>query len=268
LVSIPNLANTIIEGYLYPYKDSMIFYPVDIPYSQNNDVSDLPFLNNTKSNRFNMLMYSINAIKMNSQDTDLELIISNRFDQHIVHGSQNYLLSDEFTEYGEVSGLLFIPISERYLSGKTNEKMLIWNDTSFSSNREISLNLNVSAIDKSLYTININGKEIPEILLPRIKNKFIKIPQSFIKKEILLGNDVVLFKINMDSFNRIDTKYPLIPLSKLDNNIQEYSEVLNILTSIVNPLPNKVFTELFDDSLNINGNKYSFVGINKPLVKS
>ena len=117
LPAVNNLADTLIEGYLYPYEEDFVFYPIDILYSSGTNVMDYPFINlsEQKKSRYNALRYSIDSIPSGSQ---LDIQIENRFDINIVGGAVNFLTNKE--AFGDISGLLFIPFNTEYIPKKVS----------------------------------------------------------------------------------------------------------------------------------------------------
>jgi len=269
LPSNQDMENTLIEGYLYPYPDELIFYPIDILFYKGVDLTSKEYLNNSRDSRFNYLINSINIIRESGlSESSLDIQFDNRFDQNIIQGGKYYLTDED--QFGEISGLLYIPLNQKYTPGIINKQLLQWNDTSVLSSSEINLQVFLNNLSESLFNVTIDSKEIPESLLPTI-NGFIKIPKMFLSKNKVNSGDFILFRINIDKFNKIDTKYPLIPISKIDQKIQEYQEVINILESIVDPLSRNTFLDIENSgrlSFNVNGDSYFFNGIDKPFTYS
>jgi hypothetical protein len=100
LPDINELKGTLIEGYLYPYKDELVFYPYDILYLSGNQVNKPFYSGNSRETRFYKLMRSIEII--NSVESDL-IIETPRFDLDIIGGSKNFLSNKDF---GDISSLL------------------------------------------------------------------------------------------------------------------------------------------------------------------
>lgn len=255
LPNIGNMENTLIEGYLYPYEDELLFHPIDILYLNNKELGSLPFYSRSnKDNRFSSLMYSIEV--MNSYSSDL-VIESSNFDLNIISGAKHFLSNTEY------NSILFIPINVGYSFGKINKKLLIWNDSNNETNSMICLN--VYSITGTKWRVEIDSNSIPEYLLPGE----IEIPVQFVKKNNLVDGDFVLFKINKLVNGLINVKKPLIPISKETEKIHDYYYVINILESINSPIPKTAFrsTEIV-----INNTRYSHymspngnVDLNTPL---
>jgi hypothetical protein len=223
------LSDTIIEGYLYPYKNELVFYPIDILYLKGRSLSTLPFYSvNTKDTRFNNLMYSLENI--NSINSEQLVIESDRFDLDVTNGIKNYLTNKS---YGDVSSLLFIPLNGDYTFGKINKKLFIWNNINKESNKLITLNVKYKSGNK--WEIGIDSKSIPSGLLPQDSGT-IEIPVVFSNKNKLSDGDLVLFQINLLTNNQINTKKPLIAINKQEEKLTDYFTVINILESIQSPI--------------------------------
>jgi hypothetical protein len=232
------MAGTVISGYLYPYQERLVFYPIDILYLQNNNLTELDYYksgNNQvgQGSRFNNLMYSLNLISINGLEQSQLDIQSNRFDLNVLPGCKNFLTNEEYSFYGNVSGLLFIPTKGKYLIGKTNTRLLMWSDTLTNFSREFSAQ--IDEIEGSDIRLKIENHAI------NIGNNLIKISKVFINKNKLKVGDYVLFRINIGPDGKIDQRIPLIPLEMVSENIYNYSEVLNNIESITNPIPRNYF---------------------------
>jgi hypothetical protein len=210
---IEKLANTLIDGYLYPFKgDDFVFYPIDILYYIGNRLSTDFYPGN--NSRFNVLMYSIDII--NTFEPSLEIVVN----------FENNLL--------EVSGdsLLFIPYKGSYTFKKINKELLIWTNVKVDN----IISLDISKNENGKFTVSIDGKLIPEILLPQVKNT-IELPTAFTKK---INSGIVLFKINLNANGIINNNKPLVPIEKSSFHINDYQDIINILESINNPVKNIV----------------------------
>jgi hypothetical protein len=213
----------------------------------------------------------MNSIEIiNSVESDL-IIETPRFDLDIIGGSKNFLTNKEF---GDISSLLFIPINEEYLFGKVNRKLLIWNNTTKESNNLLTLNVYSRSGNK--WEVKIDSKNIPNELLPQ-ESGTIEIPVVFSNKYKLSDGDLVLFKINKlvirdpTGINTINTKKPLTPLNKSEEQLTDYFTVINILESIQTPISKGVLSNGI--RWTINGTTYSHSKdsagrpeINKPLI--
>jgi hypothetical protein len=243
---IPELKNTILEGYLYPFDD-ITFYPTDIHY-KNTRKMDTDFYSKTsKVNRYNSLKSVIETINKSERT----LLVQTHFDLHIVNGSKYYL------ETENVTGLLFTPFG--------SSDTLLWNDTFYGDNLHISLD--VKKYEKNRWTFSIEGKFIPTTLLQQGPGHDIELPVSFTKKFIKSDSAIVLLKIHIKRTDfRIDQRKPFTPLEVLDEHITTYSEVIHILESINNPIPRSVFTELASPpGFILDHVLYAFQGIGEPL---
>ena len=265
LGSISELASTLIEGNLYPYKDELVFYPFDILYSKGTNLSSTPFYSTrVKNPRYSTLMYLIDKIKSVNSDLTIE---TPQFDLNIIGGSKNFLNNKE---YGDISSLIYIPVNEGYTFNRINKKLLIWNNVNKGSNDLISLN--VYHKNNNRWEVKMNSKNIPAELLPQ-ENGTIEIPLVFSNKNSLKDNDLVLFKINI--LNKTDkmvntlinTKKPLTPVEKITENITDYFSVINILQSIQTPISKinittfKINNITYTHSLD----QYGKIELNKPL---
>jgi len=261
---IDELKNTIVEGYLYPYPEEFIFYPIDIIYLFGKDISAFPFLNrkDNKKARYNALMYTINKIL--PQESALQIEIDNRFDLDVVNGSNNYLTNEK--TFGEISGLLFIPTNIGYTQKTINKDLLLWSDTRKDSNLYLVLNVNYRSGNR--WEVKIDSKSIPLNLLPQ-ESGTIELPVKFVNKNNVKNGDFVLFEVRLNVNGNIDAKRPLLPIQTIDEKVNDYSDVINILQSIQTPIPRSVFTNLENIGQNIGftiGDKFYYLSsLDTPL---
>ena len=271
---INDLSNTLIEGYLYPYENLLVFYPIDSLYLKNKDLSNLVFYSSAsasrtsgKESRFNTLMYCLEKIRpFESEQLSINV---DRFDLDIINGSKNYLTN---TNMGDVSSLLFIPMSEKYMFNKTNKKLLIWNNINKESNNLLTLNVYNKSGNK--WEVKIDSKNIPPTLLP-LENNVIELPVVFTKNNNIVDGDLILFKININNVtNLINIRKPLLPLNKQEELIHDYFSVINILESINSPIlkntlinNNKGFI-IQNQYYYHSTNQYGQIELNKPLLVS
>ena len=240
---IAELNRTEIEGFLFPFQEH-IFYPFDINLYNGKELSTLNYYSGTQK-RWDYLKSVL--ILIDSKPGSLT--IKNNFDLNIVQGSQYYL------ENPEIIGLLFISLNG-------NDK-LVWTDT---VHGDTTISINVEKLLKNRWKISISGKSFPEDLLPQGSNNDIELPVTFTKAKS--DSMIVLCKINLKQTSfTIENRKPLIPLEQLENHINTYDEVINILESIKQPIDRNVFTDLNQNPLGIsfNGKVYSFNAINEPL---
>jgi len=224
------LAVTLISGYLYPYEEQLVFYPIDILYISGKDITKLDYYLGNVDSRFHNLMYSLNLININGlQQSQLD-IQANRFDLNLIPGAKNFLTNDEYSIYGKVSGLLFIPSKGAYQPGKNNNNLLLWTDILRSSSREFSAQ--IAEIEGSSVRLEVENREI---------SNSVKISKVFINKNKLKVGDKVLFRINVDYAGAIDQRVPFIPLKVIPEQLYTYSEVINIINAIKNPIPRQYF---------------------------
>jgi hypothetical protein len=243
---IPELKNTILEGYLYPFDD-ITFYPTDIHYKKGQKMNTDFYSKTSKVNRYNSLKSVLDTIKK----TESKILVQSQFDLNIVNGSKYYL------ETENVTGLLFKPFG--------SSDTLFWNDTFYGDNLHISLDL--KKFENNRWTLSIEGKFIPTTLLQQGSGHDIEIPVSFSKKFIKKDSAIVLLKIHIKRTDfRIDQRKPFTPIEVLDQHINTYSEVIHILESINNPIPRNVFTELASPpGFILDHVLYAFQGIGEPL---
>jgi len=264
LPAIDELQNTIIEGYLYPYPEEFIFYPIDILYLRGNNIMENPFLGKLKESRYNSLLYAINIIKSHEEDSNLQIEINDRFDLNIIQGANNYLTNTSM--FGDISGLLFIPIDSSYFPKTLNKNLLLWTDTKKFSN--LMLTLNVFYKSGNRWEVKINSKSIPLNLLPQ-ENGTIEIPVKFVNKNNVVDGDIILFEINLNINGSINTKKPLKVIQKTDEQINDYSDIVNILQSIQTPISKSVFTNITEEGSYIGitiGDKFYYISeLRKPL---
>jgi hypothetical protein len=209
LPNIPSLSGTIMDGYLDINEN--IFYPFDIIYFKGEDISK-----NIYKKRFDTLMYCIEILNNISGS----LTISTNFDDSI----ENIITEENIF-------ILFIPLNSVYTQGKINKDVKIW--TPFVEEKYITLN--VHEFRGNRWKIDIKGKEISQILLPQ-KNDSVEIPIVFTNKNAIEDNDIILFKINMNTNGIINNNKPLIPIEKVSEHINDYNDIVNILEFIKNPI--------------------------------
>ena len=115
------------------------------------------------------------------------------------------------------------------------------------------------------WEVKIDSKNIPLNLLP----PQIELPVKFVTKNDITSGDLVLFEINLNVNGAINSTKPLIGIQKLDEKINDYFDVINILQSIQTPIPRTVFTELRTEGGNIGfgiSNKFYYLeSLNSPL---
>ena len=237
------LANTIIEGYVYPFEEWM-FYAIDIVYHKGENVYQLNFYNNSKNNRYHFLKYITEYLKT-------KIPIELNYDLNIVNGSKYYLTSEE------TSSLLFMPLD--------TGNIFLWSDNLHDSNNTISLN--VQFLEKNRWVISIGSRKIPTNLLEQGLKNDIEIPMSFSKRYLKDESAIVLFKINLNrTDHKIEQRKPFTPLNVLEYNINSYEEVITIIESINNPIPRTVFTELTNPpGFVLDHFAYYFDGVGKKL---
>ena len=242
------LAETEIEGYLHPFPDNFIFYPVDISKIHGTDVSQFDFYSGTKK-RWEYLKSAVSKIETKQISIKIEI----NFDLNIVQGS-NYFL----TNFSEISGLLFIP--------HTGNEIRVWSDSLHDSNKFIGLS--VKKIKGNRWKITVENKTIPQELVQQGSENDIEIPISFTKDKP--DEMFVLFKINLKRTDfKIENRKPFIPIEQLEHQINNYSEVINILESIKNPISREVFTTLHENPLGFmfNNKLYYLTTMNAPLTQ-
>jgi hypothetical protein len=240
--TLPSLAQTEIEGYLYPFPENTIFYPFDIKTLKGTDVSGIDYYggNNKRWDKLNDVIQILNA-------TQKSITLDFNFDLDIVRGSNYYL-----TNYPEISGLLFIPYR--------GNDIRLWNDSIHESN--ITIALNASNINRNRWSISVGGKFIPTTLVQQGPSHDIEIPIAFTKgKEKEL---IILFRINLRKTDfKIENRKPFIPLEVLDQQINTYDEVISILESINNPISRATF---IPEGFLFNGKLYMFTQLQEPLT--
>uniref|UniRef100_A0A6C0B0W4 Uncharacterized protein n=1 Tax=viral metagenome TaxID=1070528 RepID=A0A6C0B0W4_9ZZZZ len=204
---IPELAGTVIDGYLYPFPKNFTFYPFDI-----ND--SLPFYG-TSPNRMERLRKVVAIINTKPKSVNIEL----DFNLDVMGGSKNYL-----DNYPEISGLLFIPFDGKHYYS--------WTDIQHDSN--MTVDLDISFIDKNRWKVTVQGKELPGIGV-------IELPVAFTNGKP--KKMTVLFKINLRTTDfKLVEKKPFIPIEQLEGPVNSYDEVVGILESISSPIPRTAFT--------------------------
>ena len=238
----PSLANTLIEGYLYPFE-KWIFYPTDIVYHKGVNIYQLEFYNNSKNNRYYFLKSVTEYLKN-------KIPIELNYDLNIINGSKYYLTLED------TSSLLFMPLDVG--------NIFLWSDTLHDANTTIALN--VQFLNTNRWVISIGSQKIPKTLLQQGPNNDIEIPKLF-SNRYLNGSGIVLFKINLKrTDHKIDQRKPFTPLSVLDRQINTYTEVIILIESINNPIPSTTFTELTSPpGFVLDHFVYYFDGIGKKL---
>ena len=249
---IPELAGTLLDGYLYPFKGlEFIFYPVDILFFKKVNVMSKVYSDKTNGDRFTGLLYTISIINK----TPGTLSIHPTFDEDIINGSKYYL-----KEY-PISGLLFIPVDQEYQRNKINKNLLVWN--SVSRKMDYYLSFSVTKVDKNRWKPKIDSKDIPELLL----SHSIEIPIKFTDQFKIKDSDIILFKVLLNRISgKINIGKPLLALEKIDSQINDYSEVVSLLQSIQDPIPKETFTH--SDGFLLDSEIYSTDSITTPLTLS
>jgi len=223
-----------------------------------------PFINktNNKESRYNSLMYAANTILTNGSGT-LQIEINGRFDFDIIRGS-NYYLTNE-SDFGEISGLLFIPTDIPYIPKSVNKDLLLWSDTRKDSNLMIALNVYPKGGNR--WEVKIDSKNIPLNLLPQQAGS-IELPVKFVTKNNITSGDLILFEINLNVNGSINTTKPLIAIQKLDEKINDYFDVINILQSIQTPISKNVFiniNKIDPPGFTIGDRHYYLTAFNNPM---
>jgi hypothetical protein len=230
---IPELAEKVVEGYLFPFPENITFYPFDIK------IPGLPFYG-TGKNRISLLNEVVNVLKENGLNVRMD------FGLNVVKDSEYYL-----NNFPEISGLLFI-------SYKGNKYM--WSDTLHDSN--ILIDFDITNVGGNKWKITSEGQALPDDLFKRGNNEVVELPVSFTKKS---GDSKVLFQINLRQTDfKIVEQNPFIPLEVITEPIYSRQEIIHILESIKNPISRTVFTNVVNGNT-ING--YTFEEIGKPLKK-
>jgi len=249
---IPELHDTIIDGFLSPYKgDEFIFYITDLLFYNKINVMSNPFYNQTNGDRFTGLTYCLGIINKNPGSLQVEL----NYDLDIVNGAKYYL-----TQF-ETSGLLFMGYSSKW-SSSINKNVMVW--TNVINNLYISLDVEKDATKKNRWFVTIDGRKIPQELLPQI-DLSVEIPVKFTDDNKIKNGDHVLFKLLLNQItNKISIKKPLAPVEKLDTNVNDYSDVISVLQSIQTPIQKESF--LFTGGFKVGSKVYTSVSIDRPLT--
>jgi hypothetical protein len=242
ITALPELSDTILEGYLFPYtgKD-FIFYPIDISVYKGNDVSRLDYYVSGNC-RWKLLAKVVEIIKMSEPELKIEM----RFDLNIVRGPGAYLNEDN------VSGVLFLGYSGKfYLATKTVSTPKI-------------INLYFKANASGRWDVSLDGS-IPPNLLPQKDGVFLR--ASFTKgvpKEFLLECQL---NINQTD-GTVNAVEPLLPKSMLSSPIYTRQEVLSTLMTVKSPLSEDIFKNLNPNPLGFkfHENIYVYNGTDRPLT--
>ena len=241
---LPELAQTELDGYFYPYPDpDFMFYPFDISMYRGQDISGFNYYSG-QFKRWEFLKTAESKIKRTY------VKIKTSFDLNIVRGSNNYLKNDN------VLGLLFIP----YTSGD----ILLWSDSLHNYN--LVIGLEVTLVSGNRWKVTVEGKTLPKNLVQQNINNDIELPVSFTKGK---GNAFIAsFKINIKRTDfKIENRKPFIPLEILDQQINSYQEVINILESINHSISRETFENLNENPFGFifNNKLYYFTAIGQPL---
>lgn len=249
LPAIIELKNTIIAGYLLPFKEpDFIFYVVDLLFYNGKNTMVNKFLDSTNGNRYKGLMYSFRIIENYNQGP---LKVEKHFDQNIIKGS-NYFSNN--------NNLLFISYDSPFTQGKLNKQTMLWNDSLHVDNLYISLN--VVKESKNRWKVTVDNKTIPEDLL----SSTIEISIKFTDDNKIKDNDCILFKIMINQVTKkIAGQKPLLPVEKIEQSINDYSDVINILQSIQNPIKKETFKP---NEFKLGNTVYTSVSVDRPLIKS
>ena len=256
LPNVPELHDTIIEGYLSPYKDpDFIFYTNDLIFYTKTNIMSNEFYNQTNNDRFTGLTYCLGIInKINTGTLQVQL----HYDLDIINGSKYYI--NNF----DISGLLFVGYQSGYTHRQINKNVMIWNNSLDISNLYIGLDVRKS--NKNRWFVTIDSRNIPQELLPQIDST-IEIPVKFTDDNKIKDSDHILFKVLLNKItNTINIKKPLLPLEKNDFKINDYSDVISLLQSIQSPIKKETF--LAPDSFKLHSKVYTSVSIDRPLVIS
>jgi hypothetical protein len=254
---IPELRDTLIEGYLSPYKDSDFnFYIIDLIFYNKTNVMSNEFYNQTSNDRFTGLTYCIGIInKLNKGPLQVEL----HYDLDIINGVKYYLTNFD------VSGLLFMGYSSKYILNKTNKNVMIWTNV-IGNSLYIGLDVQKDPSKKNRWFVTVENRKIPQDLLPQLEGS-VEIPIKFTDQFKIKDGDHILFKILLNQItNTISIKKTLLPVEKLDFKLNDYSDVINLLYSIQTPIKRESF--LFPDSFKVGSKLYTSVSIDRPLTIS
>jgi hypothetical protein len=226
LPNIPQMSNTLLEGYLNPFKDDFMFQPTDILYFNKTDLTKKPYYNGSRNDRFSNLSTSIGFI----QNVNGRLKIQPVFELDILNGSKYYL------ETLDVSGMLYMPYLDPYKPKKVNKDVILWTDTNKKENLYVALV--VKKVGKNTWDVSIDSKRINPVLLPSP----IEISIKWSDDNRLSDGDLVLFKVSLNNVtHKLAPGKPLIPVQKIDFNFNDYSDVVSVLQSIQTPIDKSVF---------------------------
>jgi hypothetical protein len=209
---VTQLNNTIMDGYLD--VDDEVFYPFDIIFFKNNNLTEQPF-----KKRFDTLMYCLDLL----QDNTGSLTLSTNFDDNI----ENLQEPETF--------IIFLPLKSVYTPGAINKNVKILTKQI----EPIFLTLNVSPFRTNRWKVSFKGKEIPEMLLPqreKVKSEdtSIEIPVAFTNKNKVEDQDIILFQVNQNTNGLLNNNKPLIPIQKVSTHINDYNDIINILEHVKN----------------------------------
>lgn len=207
LKKIPELSMTFIDGFLDDSEE--IFYPFDVPVFKGKTVLS-PFIK-----RFEILSDCLDTINDNSKT----LVVSTNFDDSVEN------LTGEKNNF-----IIFIKSNSVYTPGSINKNVKI--NSTFDN---IFISLNVHEYRANRWKVDINGKNINEILLPQ-RESSVEIPVVFTNRNRIVSGDIVLFKINTNTNGIINNNKPLIPVEKIAQHINDHTDLINILEAIKNPL--------------------------------
>jgi hypothetical protein len=254
LPSIPQLGDTIIEGFLSPYKEpDFIFYITDLLFYNKINVMGSPFYNQTNKDRFTGLTHCLGVInRSNTGGLQVEL----NYDLDLVNGSKYYLTNLD------VSGLLFVGYSSKW-SSSTNKNLMMWTNVDVNY-LFIGLDVEKDPTKKNRWFVSLDGRKIPQDLLPQIDSS-VEVPIKFTDDNKIKNGDHILFKVLLNQVTgKIGIKKPLAPVEKLDVKVNDYSDVINLLRSIQTPIQKESF--LFEGGFKVGSKVYTSVSIDRPLT--
>jgi len=251
---IQKLHDTVITGYLLPYKEpEFIFYLIDIFFYTTKNLMSNEFYNGTNKDRFTGLTYALGVINKHPGILQVKL----KYDLDILNGTKLYL------EKYDLDGLLFVGYTS-LITNKINKNIIMWNETI--NNLYIDLDIRKDPVKKNRWFVSIDSKNIPQDLLPQIDSS-IEIPVKFTDDNKIKDSAHILFKIILNKItNKISNKKPLIPIEKIDLKINDYTDVISLLQSIQTPIKKETF--LHPESFKLQSKVYTSISIDRPLVIS
>ena len=127
------------------------------------------------------------------------------------------------------------------------------------------VSFSVTKVGKNIWKPRVDSKDIPESLLPQDTSSGVEIPIKFTDTFKIKDSDIILFKVQLNRITgKINIGKPLLPIEKLDSQINDYPEVVSLLQSIQDPISKETFTH--QGGFMLDSKVYSTESITSPLT--